>query len=151
MDLEMQPWSAEAKRRKICRLTQEQVIDIFKIRYGPAKETKMHSSKAGSIARHYSVSEKTIRDIWTRRTWASETAHIHPVVPYTKVTVGRPKGSLDTQKRKRKLERINRPIYTLSIDKQLGMWARGHDMLAVLKDPFIIDWKLALSVITSKF
>ena len=135
---EMQPWSAEAKLRKRAKMTKEQVINIFKIKYGPAKETKMHSSRAASIARHYSVSEKTIRDIWKRRTWASETAHLHPVVQYTKVTSGRPKGSLDTQKRKRRLEKADRPIDTRSIDTQLGMWARGHDMLAVLKDPLKI-------------
>jgi hypothetical protein len=146
MVLEMQPWSAKAGFKRE-RLTKEEVINIFKIRYEPAKETKMHSSSAASLAKHYTVSEKAIRDIWRRRTWASETAHLHPVVQHTKVTAGRPKGSVDKKVRKSRLMKTDRPINTLSIDTQLGMWACNYDMLTMLKDPFINDWKLALYVI----
>jgi hypothetical protein len=146
MVLEMQPWSAKAGLGRE-RLTKEQVLNIFKIRFGPAKATKTYSSSAASIARHYSVSEKAIRDIWSRRTWASETAHLHPVVLHIKSTMGRPKGSLDRKIRKSRRMKTYRPINTLSIDTQLGMWARNYDMLTILKDPFINDWKLALSLI----
>lgn len=144
----MQPWLAKAGLRRE-RLSKEQVVDIFKLRYGPAKEIKMRSSSAASLARHYSVSDKAIRDIWNRRTWASETANLHPVVQHTKVSMGRPKGSRDTNVRKCRVKQTNRPINSMSIDTQLGMWARSHDMLTMLKDPFINDWKVALFVIKS--
>ena len=50
------------------RLTQDQAIEIFKMRSS--------ASSAISIAESHRVSEKTVRDIWIGRTWSRETCHL---------------------------------------------------------------------------
>jgi hypothetical protein len=56
-------------------LTSEQAVDIFRLSL-PRAQSESFKSKisrrpsAVGVARKYGVSEKTIRDIWTGRTWS---------------------------------------------------------------------------------
>jgi hypothetical protein len=79
-----------AKPRAV--LTKSQAITIF--------ELKHKSSSATKVARSYGVSEKTVRDIWTARTWASETLHLDPAREIKIKQTGRPLGSRDSKPRK---------------------------------------------------
>ena len=79
-------------------LTGMQAIQIFKLKPGTALSTK--SATATALARMYGVSEKTVRDIWTRRTWSRETCHLDPTRLLPLKHPGRPKGCKDTKPRK---------------------------------------------------
>ena len=52
-------------------LTKDQVIHIF--RMSIEKSNNKARPSATAVAKQYSVSEKTIRDIWRARTWHDET------------------------------------------------------------------------------
>ena len=82
-------------------LTKDQVIHIF--RMSIEKSDNKARPSATAVAKQYSVSEKTIRDIWRARTWHDETLpldmHRHP--RKLKKT-GRPKGRKDSAPRKRR-------------------------------------------------
>jgi hypothetical protein len=82
---------AIAKPRAV--LTKSQAITIFQL--------KQKSSSATKVARSCGISEKTVRDIWTARTWASETWHLDPSRTIKiKQHTGRPLGSRDSKPRK---------------------------------------------------
>jgi hypothetical protein len=81
---------AIAKPRAV--LTKSQAITIFQLKHRLSSATK--------VARSYSVSEKTVRDIWTARTWATETWHLDPARAIKIKHTGRPLGSRDSKPRK---------------------------------------------------
>jgi hypothetical protein len=72
-------------------LTKSQVIAIFQLKHNLLSATK--------IARPYGVSEKAVRDIWTARTWATETWHLDPSRAVKIKQSGRPLGSRDSKPR----------------------------------------------------
>jgi hypothetical protein len=76
------------------RLTEDQVIQIFKF-----KDGLLSSSKLATI---YRVSEKTVRDIWTGRTWSRETCHLDPSRTFEPKQTGRPKGCRDSRPRNKR-------------------------------------------------
>ncbi len=73
-------------------LNERQVLQIFQIKL--TAKTSMHPCpSAVHTAIYFGISEKTVRDIWTGRTWARETCHMDPSRPAsTKKMTGRPKG-----------------------------------------------------------
>ena len=68
---------------------------IFTIRGSGLSATK--------VADSYSVSEKAIRDIWTGRTWSTETHHLGTARTVVQKQVGRPKGCRDQKPRKKRV------------------------------------------------
>ena len=89
--------SPSAKSRRV--LTKEQVMDIFRLSTVRSSDAKRPT--ATSVARKYSVSEKTIRDIWRGRTWHEETLPLDTDRPVkTKLKTGRPQGRKDSVPRK---------------------------------------------------
>ena len=83
--------------RRRAKLTESDVISIFK-----AKAIRNIASKIG---REYGVSEKTIRDIWSGRTWAKETWHLEPSRTLVLRQVGRPRGIKDSKPRQKRVLR----------------------------------------------
>jgi hypothetical protein len=77
------------------RLTENQAIYIFTIRSSGLSASK--------IAKSFSVSEKAIRDIWTGRTWSTETHHLDTARTVVLKQVGRPKGCRDQKPRKKRV------------------------------------------------
>jgi hypothetical protein len=73
-----------SKLRPRAVLTEDQAIHI----YSQREKTDCfgyQSLRSASLAKHFDVSPKTIRDIWNRRTWANETRHLwtedeHPMI-----------------------------------------------------------------------
>jgi hypothetical protein len=76
------------------RLSEDQVLAIFQAR---------DSASATRVAVIYGVNEKTVRDIWTGRTWARETRHLDTARPFQLKVTGRPKGCRDRKPRKSRL------------------------------------------------
>ena len=80
-------------------LTKDQAIEIFRL-------SLTHSSKekrptAVSVARAFNVSEKTVRDIWSARTWHNETLPLDVNrIPRAAKKIGRPHGRFDSKPRK---------------------------------------------------
>ncbi len=72
------------------KLTQADAIHIFAIR---------KSTSATIVAKAYGVSEKTIRDVWTGRTWKLETWPLDQSRALEMKPTGRPKGSKDSRPR----------------------------------------------------
>jgi hypothetical protein len=81
-----------AKPRAI--LSEDEAIQIFK--------AKALLPSAPELARAFQVTEKTVRDIWTGRTWSCETWHLDPSRPHKIKQPGRPKGRKDSQPRRRR-------------------------------------------------
>jgi hypothetical protein len=84
--------SAPFKSKLRTRLTQEDVIEIYLCK-------QSHTSPT-FVSRLCGVSEKTVRDIWSGRTWSKETCHLDPFRTVTFKKIGRPAGSKDTKPRK---------------------------------------------------
>jgi hypothetical protein len=84
-------------------LTDEQAQQIF--RYKPAPEDKTRK-RAAALSKIYGVSVKTIRDIWSGRTWYRATCHLDqskPLAPERlQKKAGRPKGAKDSKPRAKK-------------------------------------------------
>lgn len=55
------------------RLTEEQAIEIYRIKVRNESVSCARRIKAGEVSMAYGVSKKTVRDIWSGRTWSSET------------------------------------------------------------------------------
>ena len=85
-------------------LTKDKVIEIFKI---SLKGSVTEKPNASLVAREYGVHEKTIRDIWTGRTWHDET---QPLAidrePRQRAKTGRPLGCKDSVPRRRKANHL---------------------------------------------
>jgi len=74
------------------RLTQADVVEIF---------LRKQSQKSPTVvSRLCGVSEKTVRDIWSGRTWSKETQHLDPSRTMCIKKIGRPTGRKDTKPRK---------------------------------------------------
>ena len=90
---------AHACKKPSSVLTKEQAIEIFRL-------SLTHSSKekrptATSVARTFDVSEKTVRDIWSARTWHDETLPLDVNrTPRAAKKIGRPPGRFDSKPRK---------------------------------------------------
>ena len=99
LHLKMHPALPQTRASKPrARLTEEEVIQIF--------NAKVDSPPSATLATIYHVSEKTVRDIWKGRTWSRETSHLDPSRTLQHKQPGRPKGSLDSQPRKKRGSRI---------------------------------------------
>ena len=101
-------------------LTEEQVIQIFRVKLANTHAGTRVKDKvsAASLAKVYMVGEKTIRDIWTGRTWFRELIHLDPARAMMLERLrmpGRPRGSQD------KKAKHEGPI---------GMWAEQLPSLA---------------------
>ena len=114
-----------AKPRAI--LTQDQAVEIFMLK-PPALDSKSRKS-SHRVAQKYNVSEKTVRDIWTGRTWHAETKHLDPCRPARKSgPPGRPLGKKDRAPR--------RVMHTRAIGVMNAARAIAPEDL----DPFHDDW-----------
>jgi hypothetical protein len=68
--LSMKPRTAPVPSKHRARLTEEAVIQIF---------TRRHDKVSPTVVSNlYGVNEKTVRDIWSGRTWSKETRHLDP-------------------------------------------------------------------------
>jgi hypothetical protein len=81
------------------------VIEIFALK--PNADASHQNSKrsnlsATTVARLYGVNEKTVRDIWTGRTWSKTTMQLDASMVVEQKKMGRPQGSKDARPRKRK-------------------------------------------------
>ena len=74
------------------KLAASDAIEIFSVRRSGVQATK--------VAHMYGVSEKAIRDIWTARTWATETWHLEPSRELVLRQAGRPKGRTNSKPRR---------------------------------------------------
>ena len=59
-------------------LTRECVIEIYRYKIENVEVVSAVGRHACILAAKYGVSEKTIRDIWTARTWSEETSILDP-------------------------------------------------------------------------
>jgi hypothetical protein len=90
--------SITAKPRAI--LTEEQAIAIFKLKLR-ASDPNAKPICSETVARAYNIGEKTVRDIWSGRTWNQETLHLEPSRPARRLNPpGRPMGRKDQKPRK---------------------------------------------------
>jgi hypothetical protein len=94
------------------RLTEDQAIQIFK--------SKLDAPSASKLATIYHVCEKTVRDIWTGRTWSRETCHLDPSRTLEIKQTGRPKGCKDSQPRKKRGSGMRRPELSSSESDELS-------------------------------
>jgi hypothetical protein len=95
------------------RLTEAEVLTIFRMR-------GTSSSSASWIAKCYGVNEKTVRDIWTGRTWSRETCNFGRTVQLK--SRGRPKGCKDSQPRKKKAARRNESLPVMTVGLHCGTY-----------------------------
>ena len=143
------------------RLTESQVQSIYL-----AKKPGIRATK---IAGSFGVNEKTVRDIWSGRTWAKETLHVRhgdsesSGSPSRIVECNQPMGEILTaghqalrpdQNHDRKsqfhfenighcyddLEHRSDPVFT-SVDEQLWRWEETIWCDLCSSDPFKLDWK----------
>ena len=149
-----------AKHRR--RLTESQVQSIYL-----AKKPGIRATK---IAGSFGVNEKTVRDIWSGRTWAKETLHVRHRDCESSGSPSRiferkqPKGvvltvqlAIDHQadqnhdpKNEIKFENIgcccddlehrSDPVFP-SVDEQLWKWDEAIWCDLCSSDPFKLDWK----------
>ena len=147
--------------RPRARLTESQVLSIFRCKYSAATPTK--------LAVIFGVSEKAVRDILTGRTWARQTWHLE----VSRVLVARePKDSKDVkneeeerQDEQKRTGAKHSTFFSLettvfatknirnekSLDDQLFDWANISDYHVGFggqhnwRDPFLKDWNNAKS------
>jgi len=108
-------------------LTRDQAVAIFLLQ--PTGTRRPQSRRANlPVAQAFGVSEKTVRDIWSARTWYSETLHLDQSRPARAGRKpGRPKGRKNSVKRQQKLAKNAEP--------NSGLSASTHPY-----DPFHDDW-----------
>ena len=75
------------KTKPRAKLTITDAINIFLLKTG--------QSTATNISRQFGVNEKTVRDIWTGRTWVRETNNLGASRPLVLKSNGRPKSRCD--------------------------------------------------------
>ena len=82
-------------------LTKDQAMEIFRLSLVQSSPKKRPT--ATSVSRAFSVSEKTVRDIWCGRTWHEETLPLDPNrSPRAARKIGRPIGRKDSGPRRPK-------------------------------------------------
>ena len=138
------------KRQGRAILTNEQAQAIF--RHKPTALTK-DRSKAGVLARMYSVSIKAVRDIWVGRTWYRATFHMDHSKPFAperlEKKAGRPSGCKDSVPRARRSPsdpRQKAPVSSESITNELVWMDFPRIPAGGFEDPFRGDWEMALQV-----
>jgi hypothetical protein len=146
--------SRAAKPRAI--LNRDQAVEIFKLK-PPASDLKT-SKVCLTVASMYKVSEKTVRDIWSGRTWHEETKHLDPSRPVrNSAPPGRPIGRKDSAPRRGNGgHRSSSTIQTCSTDYEDPFhddwpnWARAGSSSYVILPPVILytPLKNALSIQT---
>jgi hypothetical protein len=129
----VQPWfrgMAHACKKPSSVLTKDQAIEIFRLSLTHSSKEKR--STATSVARTFDVSEKTVRDIWSARTWHDETLPLDVNrTPRAAKKIGRPHGRFDSKPRKPRTvkslsstpqtqetdnAKLNSPLYCISGD-----------------------------------
>ena len=100
------------------KLTRSDVLDIYKC--------KGSVTSATALSKHYGVSEKAVRDIWTGRTWSKETWHLYKSQPYPAKKMGRPIGRKDAQPRKQRSLRLE--ICSLQTSDHLSSESQSTDI-----------------------
>ena len=118
------PLAINSKPRAI--LTSEKAVEIFSRSLPSTGSSSAEKPHATSVAREYGISEKTVRDIWTGRTWSNETLHLDPQRPAREAKpTGRPRGKKDTAPRKRKLKNCEDSVSMQSLEA--GTWLAYDD------------------------
>ena len=118
------PLAINSKPRAI--LTSEKAVEIFSRSLPSTGSSSAEKPHATSVAREYGISEKTVRDIWTGRTWSNETLHLDPQRPAREAKpTGRPRGKKDTAPRKRKLKNCEDSVSMQSLEA--GTWLDNDD------------------------
>jgi hypothetical protein len=83
--------AAPFRSKQRSRLTEAEVIQIF---------CCWHDNKSPTVVSNlYGVNEKTVRDIWSGRTWSKETRHLDPSRALAFKKARSPTGSKDTKPR----------------------------------------------------
>jgi hypothetical protein len=101
-------------------LKEYQVVEIFKLMISK-NGLKLSATK---VAHAYGISEKTVRDIWTGRTWKQTTWHLDNSRPLVLKKRGRPQGSKDRQPRKQSAV-LNR-IMVASVESEIALERKNH-------------------------
>jgi hypothetical protein len=114
-----------ATKKSHALLTDFQAVQIFMLKSKNAQPKRKTS--AAQIGLLFGVCEKTIRDIWSGRTWDQETRHLDPTRAIIEhKSPGRPRGSRDSTKRKagymQSLSCIGQKGGFESIDDDLFVW-----------------------------
>jgi hypothetical protein len=80
-------------------LTKDQAIEIFRLSLTHSSNKKRPT--AVSVSRAFNISEKTVRDIWSARTWHDDTLPLDVNrTPRPAKKIGRPPGKIDSNPRK---------------------------------------------------
>ena len=82
---------------KFRRQSKERVLEIFKLSLNQSPFAE--KPNASLVARQYGVNEKTVRDIWARRTWKHETLPLANKEPKNRAKIGRPLECQDSASR----------------------------------------------------
>ena len=105
-------------------LTVLQAQAIFKLKPAPLIK---HRDRALALAKIHGVSVKTVRDIWTGRTWYRETYHLDPSKPpmldRLMKKMGRPKGVKDSKPRKKNANNEARSDNRRVVEHEGSMYA----------------------------
>jgi hypothetical protein len=110
-------------RKQRAVLTQKEAVEIFRLR--AARELPLCLSSANEVAEFYGVHERTVRDIWLRRTWKKATSIIDDSdLSFPLRKAGRPKGSKDVK------PRISNQVH------RIGSTHEEHDSVADTKESF---------------
>ena len=108
-----------AKPRAV--LNEAEAIAIFQLR--PRSDLPRVVRDSLSVAQAFTVSEKTVRDIWSARTWHRETLHLDPSRPARADTLpGRPLGRKDSAPRRRPVRKSKLPAATDADDPFHDDW-----------------------------
>jgi hypothetical protein len=111
--LSMKSEAAPFRLKQRSRLTEAEVIQIF---------CRWHDNKSPNVVSNlYGVNEKTVRDIWSGRTWSKETRHLDPSRALAFKKARSPTGSKDTKPR----ESRGLPVST---DVTPREQSTGHDV-----------------------
>ena len=62
-------------------LTEEQAVEIYRIKLHESSANLSEGARAAAVAEKFGVSEKAVRDIWSRRTWTRQTKHLDDTSP----------------------------------------------------------------------
>ena len=108
----------------------QQIFDMKMKNYATCVDVKADNAIATAVK--YGVSEKTIRDVWSGRTWCNVTGM--PRNPNLRLHSGRPKGAKDKKARKSKSKKTHvlTSLEVLSmntINDQLFNWTRSSFVL----------------------
>jgi hypothetical protein len=137
--------------RTRAKLSESQAIAIFQIKKSSP------STPAAEAANRFRISEKTVRDIWSGRTWTQETWHLDTSRILCHKHIGRPKGCKDSKPRAKKnkekvpcidsesnmhAERESDLERNASVDQQLYGWDQAFWIEDESADPFHADWGL---------